>query len=429
MTQARIRGRDAVTRIGEEAVTFATTAASMLPAFLTTTDDSGGLDISGITTDELDVEDESVLMPDSKTTVQGLEGGDLKGFTMPLRPNTTQNAAAAVVVDDAMACALRCSLGGQYPAVGATNPGDILSGAAQTVTTLTVTTAGTRFAIGQWVGIETSLGLEFAQIINIASQVLTVNPALVGAPVATTGKVYGLTTWAPCQDNSRSVTVEKALAMSALHQHRFNGCKINLASLSLEIGKIPQLGFDIGVGSHTGPAALSVPVTVQTNPMAAPIAVKGSTVLLQASSASAVRTSQYTLEAFAPKFMPMNEHTPGMGGDTEGKVAVQVTGSRVLAGVDLTLSSDTVMDTTNWAAQGDQMFLVLNTFGSGTTRRASGFYMPTAQIVGKPKISVKGKRVIMNLSLRPKLNATTTIAGLTSTAMYFAYAPYYLFAG
>jgi hypothetical protein len=428
MTQVRIRGRDATTFIGEEAVAFGTTAATMLPAFPVTTDESGGIDTSGLTTAENDVEDESVYLQDNKTTVQGLQSGPVKGYNIAFRPNTTQWASGVAVTDDYVGAALRMALGAEYPAVGATNGGDVLSAAAQTTTAVTVTTSGARFTIGEWVGVQTSLGLEFAQVINIAANVLTLNPALVGSPVATTGKVYGCKTWAPVQDNTRSATIQHAKAMNANYQYTANGCALNLAGLSLEIGKIPILSFDIESAAHTGPSAQSIATTVQTNPCAAPIAVRGSTVLFQASSATALRTSQYTLEAFAPKFMPLMGHAPGMGNDVQGKVACEVLGTRTLATIDLTLAADTAQFT-NWSAQTDMMFLLLNTVGSGITRRATGLYVPTAQIVGEPKITVKGKRVIVDLTIRPRMNTTCTTSGLTSTADYFARAPYYLFAG
>jgi hypothetical protein len=428
MTQLRLRGRDAITNIGEEAVTFGTTAASMLPAQIISKDDTASVDVSGLMTEELTVDDESVDAHDVKTSVQGLQGGPVKGYATYLRPNATQWASGVAVTDDHLGCAMRCALGGEYPAVGATNGGDVLSAAAQTTTALTVTTSGARFAIGQWVGIQTSLGLEFAQVINIATNVLTVNPALVGTPVASTGKVYGLKTWAPCQDNTRSATIEHAKAGNANIQWRVNGCAMSLSGLSIETGKIPVATFDAISASHTGPQALSIATTVPANAMAAPISTKGATVLFQASSATALRSSPYTIEAWAPKFGATMAHVPGTGSDVQGKVASMYQAIREIFECGLTISVDTAQYT-NWSAQTDMSLLVLNTIGSGITRRATGLYVPTAQIFGEVKTSTKGKRVVMDLNIRARLNTTTTTSGLSGNALNFAKAPFYIFAG
>ncbi len=429
MTQVRIRGRDAVTLIGEEAVAFGTTAASMIRAFPVTTDDGGGVDVSGLMTAEEEVEDESVFLPDVKPTVQGLEGGPVKGYNVDLRPEGTQLISGVAVTDSYIGCAMRAAWGGEYPPVGQTNGGAVVAAAGSTTTSLVLTAGqGARVFVGEVVGVQTSNGLEFAQIVALATDTATLNPALIGTPTASTGIVVGCRTWGLSQDNTRSVTIEHAKAMNAAYQWRANGCCVNMSGLSLEIGKIPKLSFDIESASHIGPEALSISQAAAANPMAAPICVRGSTVLLVASSAAAVRTTQYTIEAFAPKFNPFMGHAPGMGNDIEGKVACQVLGTRSMAELALTVSADT-SQFTNWSAKTLMGFYMFNLFGSGTTRRASGLIMPTCEIVGEPVISVKGKRTIMDFKLRPMLNTTTTTSGLSSTALYFAKSPVYVFTG
>lgn len=409
-----IVGRAEATYVGEEAVAFGTTAASLLRTFPVTSD-AGGLNVDGLAQDMVDVDDESVYLFDAKTPAFGLKGGTAKMQHYSHCDGTQLTQGSGAVADWPLGCLLRCSLGAEAPALATANPGELVAAAGSSTTQVTVTTSGARFVAGQWAAVEISGTIEPFYITSISGQNLAVRPTLSGTPTATTGIVVAGRTYAPDQANTKSMTWQKAMASDSAHQWTMNGVVVT-PEFMWEMGKIPMWTFNGNVATWTGPSAQSLSTAVGSQTGASKFTTRSSTVLFQPVS-TLTRTSQYSIRSMSIKLNSGREFVPGVGGDIEGKAGVITNGERKFAEIDLVLTgSDTVMDSSNWSSQTPMQLIVFSSNGSLLTKRLTGVHVPTCQIIGKPQFTRQGKQAATALKLMAQLDSVTTGTTAMATA-------------
>lgn len=400
MAQVNIVSRMGAAYVGEES-TYLTTP-SMNRAFL--------LDTPTFETNraELEVPDFSVKMHDHRTRVQAIKSGTVN-VSYALRPNATIYDKDAVPADYWEAQLLQSAFGGHTQAAGS------LVTAGSNTTTVNVTGGqGSRFAKGQWIGVETGVSggtIEYALVTNISTDTLTVFPALTGTPF-TTGKVYNGDNFHLTETYTPSLAMQIANAQQAADSHTFNGGRCDSIEFSTELGQIMRVNQKFAFTDWTGPSDQSISVAVGTDNTRSHMALHGATVLFQA-TATSTRTA-YPVESFKLTLNPGMVHLPSLG--TSGTQGVMKNAARLSSGAELKFRFDSAIDSSFWTSQTDVQCIVIVPVGTGITQRAVIFDIGCANVSPKPVISDEGGRAVMTVQLTPKLD--TRVASVSTDLGY-----------
>lgn len=393
MAQLKVLSETAATYLALED-SFGSTPGTMYRAFPV----KGTLDMS-LEQAEVENEDESIYLFDTKDPVRGMKDGSVKA-EFYLKPYATQLSSSVAPTNNYLQQLLKAVFGGHQ----------VHSGSA-----VSLGTSGTsvnvdhpsRFSIGQWALFATTNGLEPARITNIATNTLTLSPALSSTP-ASASVVINMDNYYPTESNVNSLTVQHAKAGDSSLQYLLNGC-VGGIELKLERNQIAAVTADLKVATwSTG--SLGYSTAVGTEVLASPIVVKDAVVLIQATTAT-TRTA-YPLKSLACKMTFENNFLEELGG-TEGKTGAMRMGARGFAEATLKFKIDTAAEG-YWSNQTKLQIIAMVPVGSSTSKRWLVLDIPTAVPVGRPKLVNDGGVYYIEMMVRSKLS---TVNASSSTEL------------
>lgn len=395
MSQTNLRGADAVTYAGEEAVAFGTLAASMQRC----TPIADSVDVV-LMQDELEVEDESIYLHDKKTTVQGLKSSTIKCAynAKALSARLTSSTLTVPVLYNVM----RCLIGGMSPASGAT-VGAVASSPAGTATAVDVVSAA-NINEGEFITGIVSGVTEIARVRSKATNTLTMMPGFSGV-LTSASAVGSCITLFPDESNTKTLSFQHGKVGYSSEQYQSLGVTGGF-QLAIENGKILKINFDL-MGADWSEGALSLTTTAGTDSMGAPFFCGNQRVLLQAYNTAA--PTQFVVEDVQIELNAGMSYVPAHGG-VQGKAGVMKTGQRLAAVIKVKIRADNDW-IVNWAAQSLFQFFYTATSGSGTTRQHFAFNAPRCQIVGHPgRVKGSENRQLYELTLHPQIDTSLSTA-------------------
>lgn len=389
MSQVNNLSKLAATYVGLE-TTFGTAATTLYRAFPV-----GGSTVIELSQTEAENENQSIYLHDYKNPVRGLMGGTIK-TNFYLRPHATAFSGSNTRSDHYLQQIMKAGFGGHQAGSGS------FVGASATTTSVPINDTS-RFAIGQYAIFSSSAGREVSMISDITTGSVSLMPALSAAPVSGSMAV-NMDNFFLSETNTNSLTFQHAQAQDSTLQWQMTGCKVNALNLKLERDAIMTVEAELDVKSwSTGSLGLST--AVGTDVLESPMVMKGATILLQPTTTT-TRT-HYPLESVSVKTNLGNEYLEELGG-VEGATGVMRTGQTQAVEATVKFRVDTARDV-QWA---DQTALQLHCFvpftNSSGQLRSVTVGMPTCIMVGKPKMMDEGGRLVMEVTLRGKLNTLTT---------------------
>jgi hypothetical protein len=394
VAQENVRTKEAATWVGVES-TYAEAATTVR-----CTPVANSVELALAQT-EIKNDDQRVYAMDYVKPVRGLKsdgsGAKLKYYA---KPPATQLSSAASAVTTPLSRLIKACGFAETLAAGST----VTAGSVPTTTEFSVTTGhgAARFAVGQWILVYTDDdGDRFTpvRITAIATDTLTVEPALPFAP-GTSADVYNMHNFYPDETSTTTVTVEHSYA-NTNYQTRMLGCAGMLDIATPRNGLI-ELGFDLKAATWTGPHALALSVTDANDGMQTPWVMKDAVCLVRRTN-DTTRT-HYELHSFGVKLAGGPQHLPEYG-NVEGTSGVlwMPSDDRSFAQVTLKHRVDPTRDSGtdsgsldgNWYDQDAMQVTILVPRGTGTDTRWLVIDVPNGTIVGKPKFSNEGGRLMV----------------------------------
>jgi hypothetical protein len=178
MAQLNVIIREQAVYVGEES-TFGSTPGGSFPNAMTRTIVAEPVVADGAIREMLDVNDVRVRRADAIQPVQGLELASKVSASLLLKatPQASQLVAAATAGSLTPRLFLRHSLGTEYALAGST----VATGTSATQFDVQAG-LGANFTKGTFVAVEISGQMEWALVTNVATDTITVAPALSGTP-------------------------------------------------------------------------------------------------------------------------------------------------------------------------------------------------------------------------------------------------------
>lgn len=407
MTWSNLNKRNGITRIGVE-TTFGTTATNM-KALLIRSDPPWPN--AGATQKMLPRMESLTSRRGYQTPVKGMKSGSPVTLAVDVKPVTTRLNASATPVAFSHANALshqilwRAAMGAELtPAAGSTV-------ASYSAPDLDVDTGhGSRFVVGQWIGVELTGGLSVHQVTAISTDTLTLQPPLPASP-AGSEVVRNLFNYYPGEDDTTTFTVDHAPieSGSAEAQSRGRGCVFS-PELTITFGEVPMLTLTGTSADHDGPADLSLSQSAVTDDMSAPFAFDVSSgngaVWLASSLASAPSAS---LIVTAKLTYPRQwQEIPGAGGVSSLAAVKEVAGPQQPIQVELELRGGTA-EVTAFASMTSR-HLVLYSLSSTTaaSARVVGYHIPNAVPAAPPTVQINGELAFCRMTLTAQRNTLAT---------------------
>jgi hypothetical protein len=342
-------------------------------------------------------------------SVLGLRSQDSGiSFGVHIKPASAVLNASATPSTPYLGVLWRALLGGEHSDAGST----VAAGA--TTTSVPVTSGhGARFRVGQCVSIVVG-GVRYARVVTaIATDTLTVWPALPSAP-SSGAEVLNSYSYYLTQSNSRSLTVEHTHTVpgsgggAETVQRRLRGCTGGM-SLELTANELARCAFEL-TAADWDYGTLTIPTTPVAESMGDPMAVTSLRVYLQ--PAATTTDAHYCAVSVGTQFDLGNQHLRCLAG-VQGVQGVARNGGRESA--TFTVRSQIDIDRyTQWRDRDLQRLLVLLEQGAGTARRFAWIYSNRVQVVGNPPLVEEGGFAYQDLTLRPVLDtsgAVDTAAG------------------
>jgi len=387
MSQVNIITREQSVRVGRE-TTFGVTPSGSFPNAMTRFVASEPVLADGAVREMLDVNDIRVRRMDAVTPVQGLEIASKVALTQLLK--ATKTAAQLTTSVSAGALTPRLLLGHCMGTEFAINGSVVAVGASTTSFDVTAT-HGARFRRGTLIAVEISGQMEWARVVSIATDTLTVAPALSGTP-ATSAIVRNLYNYSMAESNTSSLAVQVAYVGDSAAQYTFNGVHGNLKFNFGEFGKLVSMALDGTAVSFTGPTSQSIPVTTITDEMdtAFPLAPQ---VYL---TTSLTRGTTVACEKFSVE-LPNQWEMVRDPAATNTVTAVVDTAGRprgVKAMVTLRFDGDYP---TGYDAGTAYSLVIVQRIGTGTTASFWIWALENALLVAQPKLTKVGERLHMDL--------------------------------
>lgn len=279
------------------------------------------------------------------------------------RAPTAQADAASSPSQSWQGLIMASLLGGESMHAGSA----IVAGSTSTVINVTIG-HGSRFNVGDAILVGVSGTLEIARIKSISTDAITLAYALSGTPAA--GQLVIATAgYYPTETNSVALTMQHARAQNSASQWTHNLCTGGL-SFDLSRNQMLAFGIDLKGAKWTGPSAQSISTAAASIGMSAPFANVGAFQLFQP-LATTTRT-HCPIESISLTVETGMILVPDLGGTTEGVIAPM----RAMfdAYADITLRHDDAYRS-GWDLTAPYQLVYCSYQGSGTTRRAAGFFL------------------------------------------------------
>ncbi len=360
---------------------------------------------------QLKVTAESARAHAHQKNILGLESGEAS-MEFDLRVATTQLNAAATPATPSLGLVLKALLGGEASGAGST-----IASAVDGDTFDVGAGHGVRFKIGTWIAVDVAGTLEAARVINVATDTLTVWPALSGTP-ATSAVVYNSYTYYLTSANAQSCSLQhaKAAAAATAFQWTLAGGTGNV-ELKAERDSILQLLVSMMFAQHTGPSAQSVVVTVGTDTMSAPIACVGATTLVQ-TPATTTRV-HYPTEAHSWKIDGGMQIVPQTGGTVQGTTGVMRVPARPAATASFKHAADTAIKDFHDAST-TLSFVAIFPVSTLLAKRYVVIDIPAGFISDEPDYTDTDGRGTVEYPVEALEDGSTTTSGLSGTDLDLA---------
>lgn len=268
---------------------------------------------------------------------------------------------------------------------------------------------GANFARGTWVKVLVSGEWECAMVTAIATDTLTVAPALSGAPAdgAVVRQMYNYTRKA---SHSHTFALQRAYAGSTVAQMTANGCHGRMSWTLPEYGELPSCAFEGMAIQWTGPSSQSISVARVDDTMGAP-GVWRPEVYLAASITRGTRLvceGAIGIDGDGPEWEMIRD-----GGGTQTVAAVLDVAGRPRGPVITVQVPHDVAWQTGFDARTAYKLLLIHKIGTGSTATHYLWDFPAVRLVAPPKPVQVGARLYMELQLHAQYDTTFTLAGET----------------
>lgn len=417
MAQSNIITRERATFIGKES-TFGTTPAGTYPNAMTRAFPLGdGLILEGLAEEMLPVGDERVRRLDAIHPVHGLRIASKVGALKMLLKSTKDSAQ---LVSGASVAALTPSLILDHalgPAMA--NEGDVISGTSSSTTVINVTD-GTRFVKGTFIAVEVAGQMEWAKIINISTNALSIAPALSAAPATGGEIVRNLYNFAPAESHTNSLTIQQAFVGDLTAEYTANGCYGDVSFDLPEFGKLPSMSLALTATNFIGPSAQSPLAAVSATDEMGPAFAWAPSVYL---ATSVNRAQRLVCEGATIEFANDWQMVRDPGATQTVSAVVNTGGRPVAVKATIKLRFDSGYKVAFDADTAYQMIIVQR-IGTGTTASFWIWEIPEARLVAQPKLADMGSRLHMELSLEGIQDTTVTLAAETGTELDYIKAPF-----
>jgi hypothetical protein len=265
---------------------------------------------------------------------------------------------------------------------------------------------GSRFRVGTVVMIQVGSALYARAITAIATDTLTVWPALPSSP-SSTNLVINSYSYFLTEANTQSLTVEHTYTTPSSDaqtvQRRLLGCT---GGMSFTVGSdsLAQFGFDLKAADWQF-GSLSVGTGVGSETMGDPIPVTNATIYLQ--PAATTTDTEYKVAELTGSMNLGMTHLKRLGG-VQGTHGVARMGGRDSAEFSLKFLED-LNRYTEWNARTILRMLATFQVGSGTSARAVSLFANAVQIVGNPEPSEQGGFLYRTAKVRPVLDTSLAV--------------------
>ena len=336
-------------------------------------------------------------------TRQGLQSAaSTVAFGIHAKPASLKLDTGATPTTPYLGKLLEAILGGEAKGAGST----VLSTGSTTTTVDVQTGHGSRFAIGTAVHVEVSSVYYPRVVTGIATDTLTVWPALPSAP-ANGDDVINSYSYFLTESNAKSLTIEDTFTVpsadAATVQRRLLGCTGGI-NFAIARDTLATFGFDLRAAAWEY-GSLSQATTVGSETMGDPIPVTNGQVWLQ--PAATTTATSYPVATMQGTLNPGMQHLLTLGG-VQGTVGVARQGGRDSA--EFTVRARIDYDRyTQWSAQTLLRFFAAFPYGSGVSQRAVCLHVNQVQLVGKPAEVEEGGFLYYDLKFRPVLDTSYTL--------------------
>lgn len=415
MSQSNIIQREQAVYFGEES-TFGSTPAGSFPNAMTRTIVAEPITADGAVREMLDVNDVRVRRLDAIQPVQGLEIASKFAASMLLKatPQASQLTASATAAALTPRLWLRHALGQEYATAGST----VATGTSSTVFDV-ASGHGSRFRPGTLIAVAISGQMEWAMVVSVATDTVTVAPALSGTP-ATSAVVRNLYNYAPAESHTNSLTAQIAYVGDSTAQYTFNGCHGGIKFNFGEFGKLVSMGLDLTSTSFTGPSNQSISTATASDEMGSAFPLTPSVFFI---SGAPSRSTTMVCEKFAIEFDNNWEMVRDPSATQTVNSVVNVAGRPRAAKAMLTLRFDHDYGTA-FDSESIYNLAIVQRIGTGGSASFWIWQIENSKLVAQPKLTKVGERLYMDLELNVlQASAIAPVGGETAAQLDFLYAP------
>lgn len=413
MAQSTIITREQAIYIGEESA-YGVTPSGSFPNTMTRCFVFQDIHADGVMREMLDVEDVRVRRADAIQPVQGLELGSKFALKMYLKqtPAASQLVAGQTGAALTPRLVLRQGFGSEHADEGST----VATGTSGTQFDVQPGD-GVNFAKGTYIAVAVSGQMEWALVTNVATDTLTVSPALSGTP-ATSAVVRNLYSYAIAESQTNSMTAQVAYVGDANAQYTLNGAYGDI-SFAWEIGKLPTMMLDLTASSFTT-GGLGLSTAVATDEMGT--TAKFQPFVYLAAASTVTRGTSLVCDAFSVEMK--NSWQQARDPSTESTVAavVNTAGRPRACTAKVKLRFDSSYPTA-YDAETRYNFCIAWRMGTGANASFWIFQMDNCYLVAEPKLVSVGDRLYMDLEFNGLQSNTVTLGGSSGAALDAIYSP------
>lgn len=415
MAQLNVLIREQAVYVGEES-TFGTTPGGSFPNAMTRTIVAEPVVADGAVREMLDVNDVRVRRVDAIQPVQGLELASKIAASLLLKatPQASQLIAAATPGSLTPRLFLRHALGTEYALAGST----VATGTSSTQFDVQAG-LGANFTKGTFIAVEVSGQMEWALVTNVATDTITVAPALSGTP-STSAIVRNLYNYSMAETHSSSLAVQVAYVGDTAEQYTFNGAHGDLAFAFGEFGKLVSMKLDMTAASFLGPSSQSIATTTASDEMgtAFPFAPQ---VYLAAASAP-TRGTYTACEKFSIEQKNQWEMVRDPSATSTVTAVVNTAGRPRAAKAMITLRTDASYPTA-FDAETRYSLTIVQRIGTGTSASFWIWNLNNVKLTAEPKVVKVGERKYYDLEWSALQDDAVTLGGSSGTALDPIYSP------
>jgi hypothetical protein len=265
---------------------------------------------------------------------------------------------------------------------------------------------GANFTRGTWIKVVISGEWEVTMVTAIATDTLTVAPALSGNPAngALVRQMYNYTRKAS-SIHSHSMTVQRGQAPSTVAQWTANGVHGKLSWQLPEYGELPLCAFEGQAVQWTGPSAQSISIARVDDTMGAPGVWRPEAYLATSITRGTrlVCEGSIGIEGDGPEWEKVSD-----GGGVQTVAAVVDVAGRPRGPVITVQVPHDVAWQTGFAARTAYKLLLIHKIGTGSDATHYLWDFPAVRLVAPPKPVTVGARLYQELQLHATYDATFT---------------------